>query len=1128
MKKLLLTALFSIVLSVLSFAQTVEKVYHFDNPTSRVVNGYDQIYFDGTINTAKVGQPSLPWQSVTLLLPQNSEAQDFTVEYSDFVELDGTYNLFPYQKMRQVGSEKEYPFVVDEDLYESKGLYPEVCQSKVMTQYMNGYSFATVSFTPVRYIPATGKVSYAKTATVKVNVTASKSDKSSLLWATPEIKGKVERLAQNPEAIDQYCTRGRSIPGYELLVITPAEWVSHFDEYVTFYEARGLRTRVAALEDILADNSGRDDQEKMFNYIKQEYENEGFMMVLLGGDVALVPFRGLYVYVSDEDQDNIPADMYFACFDVDWDANSNGVWGEIGESDYMPEIGIGRLCFNNEEQLNNLLHKTFTYQSDPVLGEFHDVILGAEHLGDGYYGSTDLDRLIGGSSDFDYTTVGIPETYNFHKVYADGETGWSGSIFRNAINNYGGGYVHHVGHANTDYVAGWYASGITDGTFNKLDGVTHNYNFFHSHGCICGDFSHGCILEKMTVVSTGFVATTGNSRYGWYAPWGDGPAAHLHREFIDAYYNDRVPYIGTAFVEMKNTVAPYINMGYYGPDPYMIWSFWALNIMGDVAICPWLDEPFVPELRYESALAQGTTETTVTINKIGEAQNNFRCSIFHDGELLAFGMTDENGIAELQFSEPLNVVGEMQLIVTGPNAYPQTINILGINNSTAYIIPENIELSDEFHYADSISMSVDFKNIGNVNVNGVTSTLSTESEYVEILNSTSNVGSVNANETVSVENAFEIGISGNIPDGTYVNFVMESTDGTNVWSDEILYRAMAPQLIINNITYEEVSGNGNDFIEPGEIYRVSVAGRNIGHKTAVASYLHGCEENPYITYTENDVVFGDVEVNGTFEQSLDMIISDETPDGTTVDLKFKAKTGQYAYEKHFIFTVGCVKENFETGDLSHLKWEHSGDERWFVTDNESHTGIYSVQSGEIDNDEISSLIVEMMNTTDGTISFFFKTSTELRKDFLVFYIDNQIQERWSGENDWTFAEFEVKSGNHILEWRYDTSPSGLSEINACWIDDITFPGNTTITDVESITYDDNIAIYPNPARENIIVKSDDIQTVEIFNTVGMKLYSQETDANELNINISELTSGIYFVKIIDSKNNSVVTKFVKK
>ncbi|MCQ2322206.1 MAG: C25 family cysteine peptidase [Bacteroidales bacterium] len=1127
MKKILFTALFSVVLSVLSFAQTIEKTYHFDNPTSRVVNGYDQIYFDGTINTAKVGQPSLPWQSVSLLLPQNSEAQDFTVEYSDFVELDGTYNLFPYQKMRQVGSEKEYPFVVDEDLYESKGLYPEVCQSKVMTQYMNGYSFAMVSFTPVRYVPATGKVSYAKTATVKVNVTASKSDKSSLLWATPEIKGKVERLAQNPEAIDQYYTRGRSMPGYELLVITPAEWVSHFDEYVTFYEARGLRTRVAALEDILAGNSGRDDQEKMYNYIKQEYENEGIMMVLLGGDTGLIPFRSLYVNVFDEEIDNIPADMYFTCFDVDWDANGNGVWGEIGESDYEPEIGIGRMCFNNEEQLNNMLHKTFTYHNNPVLGEFRDVILGGEHLGDGYYASTDLERIIGGSSDFDYTTVGIPEDYNFHKIYADGPTGWSGTIFKQAINEFGGQYVHHFGHANTDYVAGWYENGITDNSFYNLNGVTHNYGFFHSHGCICGDFSHKCILEKLTTVSTGFVAVTGNSRYGWYSPWGDGPSTHLHREFVDAYYNDRIPYIGMAVVEMKNTVAPIINMGYYY-DPYMIWSFWALNVMGDVAACPWLDEPFRPEISYDAALPQGTTQTTLTINKIGEAQSNFRCSIFHDGELLAFGQTDLNGVAEVNFFEPLDVEGDLQLIVTGPNAYPQTINISGISDDKAFVLSENITLSSDFGYSNIILMDVDFKNAGMIDASNVTATLSTDSEYIEMINPTATVGAVAAGSTVSIFDAFEFKIADNIPDCEYVDFVITCTDGNETWVNNVLYRALAPSLEIDEITYSELEGNMNGYVDAGEVLRVNVSGKNIGHKAALESVLHGCDENPYITYTENDIVIGDIAAGYEFSKSIDIHVSDEIHDGTTVDLKFKVKSGLYAAEKHLLFTVGTITEDFETGDFSHLNWKHGGAKPWFVTDETKHSGTYSVQSGDITNDEISSLIIEINTITDGEISFCFKALTRRFKDFFVFYIDGNMIERWSGDNDWTHVEYDVEAGDHVMEWRYDTSKNGDCSGGACWVDDISFPGNTVVLNVESVTYDKNVDVYPNPAKDYITVKSDDIQTVEVFNAVGMRVIAQKVAATEVNVGVAGLSDGVYFIRIVDSKGNSVVRKFIKE
>ena len=100
MKKLLLTTLFSIVLGALSFAQTVQKTYYFDNPTVIEVNGYDVIKFDGTMNNGVVGEASLPWQAVSLLLPQNTDAQNITVQYSDFVELEGTYNLLPQQAAR--------------------------------------------------------------------------------------------------------------------------------------------------------------------------------------------------------------------------------------------------------------------------------------------------------------------------------------------------------------------------------------------------------------------------------------------------------------------------------------------------------------------------------------------------------------------------------------------------------------------------------------------------------------------------------------------------------------------------------------------------------------------------------------------------------------------------------------------------------------------------------------------------------------------------------------------------------------------------------------------------------------------------------------------------------------------
>ena len=1126
MKKLLLTLVFSVILGALSFAQTVQKTYYFETPTVSEVNAYDVIKFADTYNNGVVGEAALPYQKVSLLLPQNTEAQSITVEYSDFVELEGTYNLLPQQKARPLSSTKPLVFEKNEEFYRSENVYPETTFSKANTQYLNGCSFAFAQFTPVRYVPATGKVSYAKSATVTIEVTASKSDRSSKLWMMPEVEKRVERLAQNPEAVKAYKTRARIIGGYELLVITPQEWVSHFDEYIAFYEARGLRTHVTALEDILANFEGRDDAEKMREYIKQEYENEGIMMVLLGGDSNVVPWRALWCAASEEEQDNLPADMYFVCLDGTWNDDNDDRWGEVGEDDLLPELAIARMPFNNELQFNNMMHKTLEYQANPVLGEFHTVILGAEHLGDGYYGSTDLERLIGGSSDYDYTTVGIPVEYNFVKVYETPTQSWSGARLSKAINGNGGQYVHHVGHANTDYVAGWDVAGTNDNTFAKLDGVHHNYNFFHSHGCICGDFTHTCMLERLVNISTGFVATTGNSRYGWYVPWGDGMAAHLHREFVDAYYNDRLPYIGTAFVEMKIMTAPYVTTP-WGDDGAMRWNMYDINILGDVAVCPWLDEPFRPAISFESAIVVGATTTPVTVTKDGVPQSNFRCSLFHNGELLAFGMTDENGIANVDFADALNVADSLTLIITGPNALPQTLPVMGLNANEAFVYPQNVDIHGDFEYGQAISMDVDFKNAGLVNATNVTATLMTSSEFVTLTKSTVNVGDINAGESVMIADAFDVNVANNIPDGAYIDFTMSCTDGIHVWNRNIMFVAKAPKLIVNEIQYEELSGNGNGFLDPGETFLITVSGKNIGHKTAMNPYIHGVADTDYVTFSVNNVNFNNINVNDDFAESVQMVISTSIPDGMPVTLNMSAVAGQYVGEKSITLCVGQVKESFESGDLSHLKWQLWGDADWFVTNTQAHTGNYSAQCGEILKSQMTSLIIDMESTTDGTISFYYKTLTKQNRDFLIFYVDGKVQGFWSGNIDWTLATYPIQAGNHKLEWRYDTSNNGGTDGNVCWIDDVIFPGNTLILNVESVTSDKNVAVYPNPANDIIHLQGEDIQYVEIYNTIGMKVIAKDVNDSE-TINIADFASGIYFVRIVDRKGNVSTTKIVKR
>ena len=56
MKKVLLTLVFSVILSTLSFAQTVQKTYYFGTPMVSEMNGYDVLRFADTITTVSLAK----------------------------------------------------------------------------------------------------------------------------------------------------------------------------------------------------------------------------------------------------------------------------------------------------------------------------------------------------------------------------------------------------------------------------------------------------------------------------------------------------------------------------------------------------------------------------------------------------------------------------------------------------------------------------------------------------------------------------------------------------------------------------------------------------------------------------------------------------------------------------------------------------------------------------------------------------------------------------------------------------------------------------------------------------------------------------------------------------------------
>ena len=1112
MKKLTLT-LIIMVIAAIAPAQTIEHIYHYNHHEVITKDGYQQISLEGCLPTGQVGEPTLPWQSVSLMLPQGQEALAVNVEFMVYVELEGNYNIYPYQQPRPYSIDKDIPFAKNESLYRSETAYPENSFSKVNTYYLNGVAFAFSGFTPVQYVPATGKVSIARTVRVTIETTASRDDHSRKLWLTPENKASIQRLAQNEDMIGSYNQRGREITGYDMLVITAESWIPNFGEYLNLYNDKGIRTHIVSLEDIYSQTTGRDEQEQIRNYIIQEYENNGISMVILGGDVAIVPFRYLWCFAQEGEEDQLPSDMYYACLDGTLNDDNDDRWGEVGEDDLLPELGIGRLPFNNESQFNVIMQKTFSYLHDPVLGEFTSPILGAEHLGDGYYGSDDMERLIGTNSDYDYTTQGYPTNYNFKRYYATPSMNWSGTAFKNVFGT-GGQYVHHVGHANTTLVAGWDASFMGDNFFPNNDGINHNYMLFHSHGCICGDFSHSCILERMVTIPTGFVVTTGNSRYGWYVPWGDGMAAHIHREFVDAYCHDHIPTVGMALREAKIATAPYVTTA-WGEDGCMRWNIYCLNVIGDGALYPWFEEPFAPNVVFEKGLTNGITSTQVHVSHFDAPIDNFSVRLFNGETLLAQAITDANGNAVLNFSPALDVDGDMQLIVTGQSAWPQTFEVNHINDGEAFVYGDILGFDAEPQYGtESLWVSGDLYNKGNVAANAVHASITSDCEYI-VPNSNNNftIDVLEPNANQHFDHLGSIAIANNVPDQTLFTLLLTTYVGDITHTTQKSFLAQAPNLQFADIVIDDSMGDNNGYADPGEQITLQVNGINIGHAIAPDTYLTVSCDNPGLHFAEETIQIGEIDRDGNFTVNVGLYTDDDMINGTVVHLYMELHTGEYTTTMAQTLTIGIMLETFESGDFSFTRWEHYGDQHWFITDDESHTGNYSARSGAIDDDEVTNLVVTAEVFEDSEISFWFKTSTEHNKDLLAFFIDNTMLDWWSGENDWTYVSFSFEAGNHVFRWLYDKNQRNNAGSDCVWIDDITLPRACTITKVEEIVTQKSTEIYPNPCNGSFYIKLEAKSEVNVFNMMGQTILALHDVEGIQQIHLSNAPSGMYLIQI---------------
>lgn len=130
--------------------------------------------------------------------------------------------------------------------------------------------------------------------------------------------------------------------------------------------------------------------------------------------------------------------------------------------------------------------------------------------------------------------------------------------------------------------------------------------------------------------------------------------------------------------------------------------------------------------------------------------------------------------------------------------------------------------------------------------------------------------------------------------------------------------------------------------------------------------------------------------------------------------------------------------SFESGTFESF-WTFGGNANWTINNSSSSDGAYSARSGSINDMQSSVMQIELNLSAGGIVSFYCKVSSEVTYDFLRFYIDGNLQDEWSGEQDWTEVGFNVSSGVHTFTWSYVKDQSVANGFDAAWVDYIIFP-----------------------------------------------------------------------------------------
>ena len=1121
-----------------------------DNYNIKEINDGKEILHEVVLSSITIpndkGKPNLPSVNRFIAIPNNAKAKVVVNNYKKEILKD--INIAPSRGIVSEYDTTNSDYIKDSDIYSKDELFPANIVSITEDINLRGVEAIGLNISPIQYNPVKKELIVYTEIELSIEYEGGDSkfgdDRLRSMHWDPILQHNILNYNSLPEI--NYSERFQqwiadNAEGAEYLIIIPDDESirEQAQRLADYRNKQGIITKVYSLDEMNAHS-----HEEIRDWFVDAYNNWDIapVAVCILGDYNIYAKDGIPAFIFDFNEygEKYISDRPFS--DID--------------DDFIPEIAFSRLSADNAEEARIMVDKQINYEFlNPVMDEeFYDRPLLTSAYQQSKWFQISAACLKGHLQTLGKDPNTISMIYNYEGNY--NEDIWSSADNSDQVVNYFGpnglgyipatpgemgGFIEYENSEtlpstisqNPGYIVlnrdhGWYSLWSCPNLRSSGVRTMTNYDklpFVLSINCASGAFNQDdCLTEAFMKLenagSVGVIAPTFETH------------SYTNDSFLwgvwDFFENDFLPDYGTSVENNNNYMPAFANTSAKHflyqqnfPNTYQNTRELASNLFHahcDAFLKLYSEVPQEMTIEHDDFYYYESN----TFNIKAPIGSMIGISTEKSGRIKVLAIAEGTGDMQAIFI-PNNTTPGSKLYVTVTNTnhlrYEKEINI---STNEAFIIMEDFNLYDDSHEIilnQDTYLDIIMRNIGDQNISSINLSLRCNSDIITITENNNTIEEIISYDTIYLEDAFYLDITDGIPNGSLITFTMtiEFDDSTYEQNFDILVNSYNFEII--NTDIEETEGNSNNIIEPGEFAKFIFTIKNTGNFTMDNIYANLISNDNYVRVITEDLEVSSLDINESidieFETYIEWDVTEEP-----ISLTLELNIDDCRIMENIEYYIGILFEDFENETFNSNLWQNDINSPWYIDSSEAYEGKHSLRSGDIDDDESTSISINIENFIDQNLKFYYKVSSEEYWDYFIFYIDGTpfIQEH--GVTNWKYAEYYITKGNHTFKWEYTKDPMSSDGSDCVWIDFITLP-YSACTGIDEKNIDD-ISIYPNPADEtiNIDIKDNNIKPKDIiiYNNNGVKVIEQEFSDE---IDISKLDPGLYMIKIRYNDNNYV-------